>query len=371
MKCPMPNEAKFSPAFQEVKPATEPAHSFCQIFLPMRNASVRERFTAPAWTGSTKAKQAAKAPVAPRRRTRRHHLDAARFSVSVHTSEALLYGAGAVFLRKIFMNKFPIFFAAALLASTAFSQQPVQLKDDKDKVSYSIGLDIGNTFKKQSMDINLDLLMAGLKDAINGNKPVMTEEQIKETMTAFSKSMVEKQQSASKEIAAKNEAAGAKFLAENKAKQGVKTTPSGLQYKVITEGSGTSPKETDTVVTQYRGTLIDGKEFDSSYKRNEPTTFPVNRVIKGWTEALQMMKPGAKYQLFIPANLAYGERGAGADIGPNETLIFEIELLSVKPAEAKTEATPGAQTSPKPDAKASVKPDAKPEVKPDAKPDKK
>ncbi len=130
-----------------------------------------------------------------------------------------------------------------------------------------------------------------------------------------------------------------------------------MQYKVLKEGSGESPKETDTVVTQYRGTLINGTEFDSSYKRNEPTTFPVNRVIKGWTEALLMMKPGAKYQLFIPANLAYGERGAGQDIGPNETLIFDIELLSVKPAEAKPEGTPAPALEAKPDAKASVKPE--------------
>jgi len=273
------------------------------------------------------------------------------------------------------MKKSPIFFASVLLASTGFSQQTTQLKDDKDKVSYSIGLDIGNTFKKQNMDINTDVLMSGLKDALSGAKPLLTDEQVKETMAAFSKSMVEKQQAATKEAAAKNTAAGEKFLAENKLKEGVKTTPSGLQYKVLQEGSGEPPKETDTVVTQYRGTLINGTEFDSSYKRNEPTTFPVNRVIKGWTEALLMMKPGAKYQLFIPAVLAYGERGAGQDIGPNETLIFEIELLSVKPPEAKPVATPAPAVEAKPDAKASPKPEVKPSAKPDAKaeakPDKK
>jgi FKBP-type peptidyl-prolyl cis-trans isomerase FklB len=261
------------------------------------------------------------------------------------------------------MKKSPIFFAAVLLASTGFSQQGTQLKDEKDKVSYSIGLDIGNTFKKQKMDVNTDVMMAGLKDALSGAKPLLTEDQVKETMAAFSKSMVEKQTAAAKEAATKNAAAGETFLAANKAKEGVKTTPSGLQYKVLQEGSGASPKETDTVVTQYRGTLIDGTEFDSSYKRNEPTTFPVNRVIKGWTEALLMMKPGAKYQLFIPAALAYGERGAGQDIGPNETLIFEIELVSVKPPEG----TPAPALEAKPDAKASVKPEAKAEVKPDAK----
>ncbi|HYJ03735.1 MAG TPA: FKBP-type peptidyl-prolyl cis-trans isomerase, partial [Chthoniobacterales bacterium] len=170
-----------------------------------------------------------------------------------------------------------------------------------------------------------------------------------------------------------------KFLAENKNKEGVKTTASGLQYKVLKEGSGASPKETDTVVTNYKGTLLDGTEFDSSYKRNEPATFPVNRVIKGWTEALQLMKPGSKYQLFIPAALAYGERGAGRDIGPNATLIFEVELLSVKPPEPVATVAPGAAapgtspavaTSPaaKPSPAASVTvPPAKPSPSPTAK----
>jgi FKBP-type peptidyl-prolyl cis-trans isomerase FklB len=156
------------------------------------------------------------------------------------------------------MKQSLIFLAVVSLASTGFSQQTTQLKDEKDKVSYSIGLDIGTTFKKQNMDINPDVLMAGIKDAQSGAKPLMNEEQVKETMTAFSKSMVEKQTVAAKEAAEKNAAAGEKFLAENKTKDGVKTTPSGLQYKVIREGSGASPKETDTVVTQYRGTLING-----------------------------------------------------------------------------------------------------------------
>jgi FKBP-type peptidyl-prolyl cis-trans isomerase FklB len=151
-------------------------------------------------------------------------------------------------------------------------------------------------------------------------------------MTTFSQELRTKQQAAMQEATQKNAAVGQKFLAENKTKPGVKTTASGLQYKVLKEGSGPSPKETDTVVTNYRGTLINGTEFDSSYKRNEPVTFPVSGVIKGWTEALQLMKKGAKYQLFVPADLAYGARGAGQDIGPNETLIFEVELLDIKPA---------------------------------------
>ena len=254
-----------------------------------------------------------------------------------------------------------ISFALLALTSTGFAQGTTELKTETDKVSYSIGLDIGSTFKKQNMEVNLDLLIAGMKDAVGGKKPLLTDDQVKETMTAYSKSMMEKQAAKAKEESAKNAAAGEKFLAENKGKEGVKTTASGLQYKVIKEGTGAAPKETETVVVHYKGTLIDGKEFDSSYKRNEPATFPVNRVIKGWTEGLQLMKPGSKYQFFIPASLGYGERGAGQDIGPNQTLIFEVELQSVKPAEAAPAAAAQPATEGKPTATdgkpaASVKP---------------
>ena len=228
------------------------------------------------------------------------------------------------------MKSSVIFIAALSVASTVLAQDKTTLKDERDKVSYSIGLDIGNTFKKQNMDISTEALMSGLKDATTGAKPQMTDEEMKTTMANYSKTMMEKQQAVAKEAGAKNLAAGEKFLAENKGKEGVKTTASGLQYKVIKEGNGPTPKETDTVETHYRGTLLDGTEFDSSYARNEPATFPVNRVIKGWTEALQMMKVGSKYELYIPASLAYGERGAGQEIGPNSTLKFEVELLGIK-----------------------------------------
>lgn len=242
--------------------------------------------------------------------------------------------------------------AALGLAVSAFAQNdPAELKTEKDKVSYSIGLDIGSTFKKQDMDIDPAALLKGLQDGVAGAKPLMTEEQMKETMSTYSKSMMEKHTAAAKEEGAKNLAAGEKFLAENKGKSGVKTTASGLQYKVLKEGNGATPKETDTVETHYRGTLLDGKEFDSSYKRNQPASFPVNRVIKGWTEALQMMKVGSKYELWIPPNLAYGERGAGEDIGPNETLHFEVELLGIKPAEA-----PASEPSAAPSASAAASP---------------
>lgn len=229
------------------------------------------------------------------------------------------------------------------LASPVLAEDRPALKDTKDKLSYSIGYDIGNTFKKQGMDLSTDALAVGVKDALSGAKPLLTEQETQEVMTNFQKEMMEKQQSAGKAAGEKNKMEGDKFLAENKGKPGVKTTASGLQYKVIKEGSGASPKETDTVTVNYRGTLLNGTEFDSSYKRNEPATFPLNRVIKGWTEGVALMKPGAKYQFFIPSALAYGDRGAGADIGPNSTLIFEVELLSVKPAEAAPAASPSAK----------------------------
>jgi FKBP-type peptidyl-prolyl cis-trans isomerase FklB len=239
------------------------------------------------------------------------------------------------------MNALVFSITLTALAVPLLAEDRPPLKDTKDKVSYGIGLDIGGTFKKNKMDINSDALAAGIRDALSGAKPLMTEEEVRQVMTQFSKDMTEKANTARQAAAQKNSADGQKFLADNKGKPDVKTTTSGLQYKVLKEGNGAPPKETDSVVVNYRGTLIDGTEFDSSYKRGQPATFPVNQVIKGWTEALQLMKPGSKYELFIPPNLAYGERGAGGDIGPNATLKFEVELLSVKPA-APASASPAA-----------------------------
>ncbi len=201
------------------------------------------------------------------------------------------------------------------------------LKDQKDKVSYIIGMDIGNNLKKQSMSVNPKILAKGIEDAVSGAKPLLTEQEVQETMMAFQKEMMAKQA----EVAKKNKTEGEAFLAENKKKEGVKTLPSGLQYKVMKAGTGKKPKASDTVTVNYRGTLINGTEFDSSYKRGQPATFQVSGVIPGWTEALQLMEQGAKWQLFIPSNLAYGERGApGGLIGPNATLIFEVELISIQ-----------------------------------------
>ena len=220
-------------------------------------------------------------------------------------------------------------FAFSLAFSVLAEEKPPQLKDLKDKASYAIGLNVGFNFKRQNVDVNQDAFMAGFKDALTGRKPLMSEQEVKDTMMAFEKDMQQKQS----ESAQKNGAEADKFLAANKAKEGVKTTDSGLQYKVLKEGSGAQPKSSDTVTVNYRGTLMDGTEFDSSYKRGQPATFPVSGVIKGWTEALQLMKVGSKLQLFIPANLAYGEQGRPG-IPPNSLLIFEVELMDVKSPDA-------------------------------------
>jgi FKBP-type peptidyl-prolyl cis-trans isomerase FklB len=169
-----------------------------------------------------------------------------------------------------------------------------------------------------------------MKDGFSGGKPLLTEQEVQETVATFQKEMMAKQEELAKKLGEKNKEEGEAFLAENKKKEGVKVLPSGLQYKVVKAGTGGKPKLTDTVTTHYRGTLIDGTEFDSSYRRGQPVSFPVAGVIPGWTEALQLMEEGSKWQLFIPPNLAYGERGAGRDIGPNATLIFEIELISIQ-----------------------------------------
>src|SRR5216110_1235532 len=228
------------------------------------------------------------------------------------------------------MKRSIVILSASLLTFPLFGQEKSpQFKDQKDKVSYSIGMNIGLNLSRQKVDINTDVLAAGMKDAIAG-KPQLTPDQVKDVMAQFEKDMEQKQ----KQAGEKNKTEGAKFLEDNKKKPGVKTTASGLEYKVEKEGTGAQPKPTDMVTVNYRGTLMDGTEFDSSYKRGQPATFPVNGVIKGWTEALQLMKTGAKYQFFIPSDLAYGQRAMGPDIAPNSTLIFEVELKSVQPPAA-------------------------------------
>jgi FKBP-type peptidyl-prolyl cis-trans isomerase FklB len=216
-----------------------------------------------------------------------------------------------------------------LLAPTACAQEQTPVQSDQQKASYSLGYNIGRDFSQKQLDIDPDVLMRGMKDALSGNATALSEDEMRQAMMDMQKKMVAQQQQQVQQLAETNEQAGKAFLAENRQKEGVKTTMSGLQYKVISKGTGKKPGRDDKVTVNYRGRLLDGTEFDSSYRRNKPATFPVGGVIPGWTEGLQMMKEGAKWQLFIPAKLAYGEKGAGPMIGPNSTLIFDVELISI------------------------------------------
>lgn len=220
--------------------------------------------------------------------------------------------------------------ALVMSSGIALAAGATTLKGEKERLGYSIGMDLGGMLKRQSLDVDPDAVAKGLKDVYTGGKTLLTEEEMRQEIQALQTKLMERQADEMKKLGEKNKSDGEKFLAENAKKEGVKTLPSGLQYKELKAGTGKTPKATDSVTTHYSGTLIDGTEFDSSYKRGEPVSFAVSGVIAGWTEALQLMKEGAKWQLFIPSSLAYGERGAGRDIGPNSTLIFEVELIKVQ-----------------------------------------
>jgi len=204
------------------------------------------------------------------------------------------------------------------------------LTTQKDKFSYALGMNLGTNLHKQSVPVDPNILLRGLKDALAGGKTALTEEQARAALMEVQNEMRKKQQAEMQAAGEANKKEGDAFLAANKTKDGVVTLPSGLQYKILTQGTGPKPTATDSVVCNYRGTLINGTEFDSSYKRGEPATFPVSGVIKGWTEALQLMPVGSKWQLFVPSDLAYGERSPGPEIAPDSTLIFEVELLSIQ-----------------------------------------
>jgi FKBP-type peptidyl-prolyl cis-trans isomerase FklB len=236
-------------------------------------------------------------------------------------------------------------------ASPVDSPSPTStFKDDKDKISYSLGVDIGRTLQKFQLDLNEAALSQGIADVLGSKPMAMTDQQLQETLQAFQQKMMQKQQDAMakkqeqmKVVAEKNKVDGKKFLADNAKKTDVKTTPSGLQYKVIKEGSGDKPKDSDVVETNYRGTTIDGKEFDSSAKHGSSFSFPVNGVIKGWSEALKMMPVGSKWELYVPSELAYGDEGYGDDIAPGSTLVFQVELLGIKKNAANTPPGPNAE----------------------------
>lgn len=241
---------------------------------------------------------------------------------------------------------------APAASPTPKSENASPFTNEKDKVSYALGMNIaaslGANLKRQNVEINHDVLIQAIKDGLSGGKTLMTEAEAQNTLRQFMSELQQKQEQKMKEAGENNKKEGDAFLAANKSKPGVVALPDGLQYKIVKEGTGPKPAPTDTVSVNYRGTLINGTEFDSSYKRGEPATFPVGGVIKGWTEALQLMPVGSKWELYIPSDLAYGARGAGADIGPNATLLFEVELLSIKGKEEPQGGQPNASPSPAP-----------------------
>jgi FKBP-type peptidyl-prolyl cis-trans isomerase FklB len=213
------------------------------------------------------------------------------------------------------------------------AEENVVLKDQKDRANYSIGVNIGNNLKNLPVGVDLDLLLKGIKDVLTGTKLLMTEQEIRETMMTLQKETAAKSEEQRKVLGGKNKKEGEEFLAENKKKEGITSLPSGLQYKVLKAGTGKTPKDTDTVFIHFRGALMDGTEFQNTYKSFErPLALSLNGPIPvpGWTEALKLMQEGAKWQLFIPPHLAFGERGSGTLIGPNATLIFEVELISIQ-----------------------------------------
>ena len=216
-----------------------------------------------------------------------------------------------------------------LLFGVCSAADKAEPKDQKDKESYSLGYQFGQALKGQGLDLNLDIYTSGIRDALGGKEPQMSQEEIRATIMDLQKRTMATQQKSLKEQGDKNLAEGKAFLAENGKKKEVKTLPSGLQYKVLSEGTGKTPRATDEVTVNYKGSLVDGSEFDNSYKRGAPANFRVDKVIRGWTEALQLMKQGSKWQLFIPPELGYGERGAGP-VPPNSVLIFEVELISIQ-----------------------------------------
>ena len=245
---------------------------------------------------------------------------------------------------------FVIALGVSLLLPVCGAAGQAPLKEQKAKDSYSLGYDFGSNLRRQEVEVDADILLSAVREGLEGKNPVLGPEEMRDTLLHLRRKVMVLQDRRYRERAAKNSEEGRAFLAANKTKEGVKTLPSGLQYKVLKDGAGPSPKPTDTVTVNYRGTLVDGTEFDSSYGRGQPATVRVNGVLRGWTAALPLMKVGSKWQIFVPAALAYGERQFGR-IPPNSTLIFEVELLSIS-----TDSSPAA-TSPNP---TQVGPTAKP-----------
>lgn len=228
------------------------------------------------------------------------------------------------------MKKTLIALLVAGAASYSFAAEPIKsLETEEQKVSYSFGLVFGKRMINDLPDLDVDVFVQGLKDSFQGKAPLLTDEQVGKILEEFQRDMQQQQVEKVQAIGATNKKSGTDFLAENKDKEGVVTLESGLQYKILTEGKGAQPGASDVVKVHYTGSLVNGEVFDSSVERGEPVTFPVNGVIAGWTEALQLMPKGSKWQLFIPSDLAYGSNG-NRSIGPNETLLFDVELIEIE-----------------------------------------
>jgi FKBP-type peptidyl-prolyl cis-trans isomerase FklB len=218
-----------------------------------------------------------------------------------------------------------------LLAAQASAEEAPALKTQKERMSYGIGVDNARNFQRLGFDLDLDALIRAMRDVYSGGKLLMSEEDLRAMRSAYQAELKTRQASAGRKVAEENKKAGAAFLAANKDKEGVVTLPSGLQYKILKAGDGKTPTDADTVECHYRGTLLDGTEFDNSYTKERPAKFTLKRgIIDGWREALKLMPVGSKWQLFVPPQLAYGENGTGRYVGPNATLVYELELLAIK-----------------------------------------
>ena len=228
------------------------------------------------------------------------------------------------------MRLITIILGALFCTGTALAQSGAAFENEEKKTGYAVGMSVAENLSRQGIEVDIDSFIEGIRDVLTGKKPRLSQVEFQQTMRAFGSKIQARRQKMQSEAGAKNLKEGKSFLAKNKKKKGVVTLPSGLQYQVLRAGKGTKPTAFSTVVTHYRGTLLDGSEFDSSYGRGKPASFRVNGVIAGWTEALQLMPEGSKWRLFIPSGLAYGPRGTGRKIGPHATLIFEIELIEVK-----------------------------------------
>jgi FKBP-type peptidyl-prolyl cis-trans isomerase FklB len=253
--------------------------------------------------------------------------------------------------------------AAQATPPAAQSQDSSLFKSQTEKISYAIGMNLARSLSNNSVEVDLGALEQGFKDALAGGKTLLTVPELQATLAQVQADIRKKQQEKMQQLAETNKMEGEAFLNANKSKDGVVVLPSGLQYKILQEGTGPKPTPGDSVTCNYRGTLVDGTEFDSSYKHGAPAEFAIARVIKGWIEALQLMPTGSKWQIFIPSGLAYGERGSGPTIGPNATLIYEVELLSVQ---SKPEAQP--EPKPEPEPKTNPTPNLNPHSSPSPNP---